>query len=118
MIITTDLKPDHVTTIASVVSRYSWKAVIMLAEELDVHVGHEPEDRKVYVWRVIELLIKWVCAYKYDEPQKNVLARKLIAVNTQWRGKYGSSKEDGQDEPKFKRLARQLDMQGNQLYTN
>ena len=106
--------PEDFAKIASEIFFYPWKAVSMLADELKVKIHPtKPLERKERASSVMQMLTEWDNKYQDEELPKTALAQMFMTIDTKWRTMYINSKEDGEKEPKFKRLARQLDIQGN-----
>ena len=107
-----DLYPGDLADLASSISKYPWKAIVMLADELKVksHI-QKPKEEKIRTWMVMEMLMEWEREYKHDKSPKKTLAQKLHVVSEKW-GELNYEFNEDEPHPKFKQLARNLDIQG------
>ena len=86
----------------------------MFANELHIELSDKPE-----VTHIVGAIINWSNKHEKDneESAKKVLARKLINLDATWK----NDREQlplvtHEENAKFKRCARQLDIQGNTWY--
>ena len=99
---------------ALAISSYHPKAIEIFATELDIELSDKPE-----VTHIVGAIINWSHKHEKDneESAKKALARKLINLDATWKNERDQLPLITYEEnAKFKRCARQLDIQGNTLY--
>ena len=115
----TDLSPYDVAKVVEEVSKYPIRAVGLLAEELAVtEYFDKHKETHSKMWLLFGMMNEWQSQLnKEDESPKKVLARHLVTLDRKWVKSNAQdipldSKDHG-EEPKFIKLARKIDMQGN-----
>ena len=110
-----ELEIDEIMTLAVAISSYHPNAIKMFAEVLNTHLCDKPE-----VTDIVRAVINWSHMHETNnkESAKKALARKLINLDATWKNKRDQLPLITKDyeNAKFKRCARQLDIQGNTLY--
>lgn len=111
-----ELNPQTIAEISmEIAKKDNWESVKFLADKLDVALV-TPEKHRRHghsEWYIMQLLIQWVHQSndREDEPLSKLLARRLIECYEN-RAQITGYADNDSELPCFKRLARQVDIQG------